>query len=85
MIYSLPDMLFHFFGFTDLQCGLHDFGVMINRLKFRDLRIGTAERLNRICGYDLNSNLELNQAVVVNVFNDEQRCADSPGSSNNIA
>ena len=47
-------------------------------VKSRDLRI-----TNRIGSYDLN--LESNQGVVVYMFNDKQRCADSPGSSNNIA
>jgi len=38
---------------------------------------------SRIGGY--NSNLESNQGVIVYAFSDEQRCAVSPGSSNNIA
>ena len=58
--------------------------------------------LNRGLRFEFESNLELNQGVVVYVFyadclrscvkikviiiiTDEQRCADSPGSSNNIA
>jgi len=46
----------------------------------RDLRIGNF-RLNQISGYDSNSN----RGVIDYVFNDEQRCVDTPGSSNNIA
>ena len=55
--------------------------------------------MNRIGGYDSNSNLESNQEsgcsrlhvqcrlneVIIIIITDEQRCAYSPGSSNNIA